>query len=437
MNPKEKKRQNTRLATFGLLMFVCGGLATKAVNLMAHLATGSEKSAYLPVFSPLSIKEQIIRSPFPPGTPFIGLTRQWNFQWEREMLEMAKWTDPPGRFVKSFDRYGFPNDEEIPFEKPVDEYRVMIFGDSNTEGYCPNAYSFPQVLQKLLIEKGRSDTRVINAGISASSAFDHILRYECLGSHFNPDVVIFALTLSNDLIELLPETRPNYLAKEGNQYCEMGPVVMDVTSSQPTELSPSQKITANTKLKEECKKLKVLPGQKFNPSKIDFGKDASSRMRSFEGRIEEFHKGALHQGGQQRLYLASLPGLFDELKERLRYCFWKLSRITEGMTKPPEVKILILPSPFDLRPPEIKAIADHLDDFLVANGMTLKPSEEEVRQAFIEPVEEFLKLKPGAGIVDPRAKLFAEGDIFLTLDFHFSVKANRMLAEALLDVFPD
>jgi hypothetical protein len=102
------------------------------------------------------------------------------------------------------------------------------------------------------------------------------------------------------------------------------------------------------------------------------------------------------------------------------------------MKKPPKIKIVILPSPFDLRPPEIKTIADHLDDFLIANGMALKPSEEEIRQAFIEPVQEFLKLKPGAGIVDPKERLASEADIFLTLDFHFTVKANRMLAEEIL-----
>ncbi|MDP6114289.1 MAG: SGNH/GDSL hydrolase family protein [Planctomycetota bacterium] len=433
MTPKEENRQKARLAIFGLLMFICGVLASRVINLLADLSSGNEEPAVRAVYSPLSLKEQILKSPFPPGTHFIGLTRQWNFQWERKMLEMAKWTDPPGGdFVKSFDRYGFPNDEDNPLQKPDGEYRIMIFGDSNTEGYCPNAHAFPQLLQKLLIKNGRTNVRVINAGMSASSAFDHILRYENLGIQFDPDLVIFAFTLSNDLIELLPETRPNYLAKEGSQYCEMGPVVMDVTFSPPKELSPSQRIVARTKLREERKKLKVLPGQGFGPADLKYDENFQDRMHAHEGFIESFNKGSLHQGGIQRLYLASLPGLFNELKERLRYCFWKLSRLVGEAPDPPEIQIMLLPSPYDLRPTEIKAIADRVDDYLVSHGMKLEPSEQEVRQAFIGSVQEFLKLRPGAGLVDPGERLASEADIFLTEDFHFSVKANRILAEELL-----
>ena len=432
-------REKIRLLVFGILMLAVGALVPSAMVKLFDEKRDEERKVQpdepLKAYSPDNLKELLKGSPFPAGTHFFGLTRSWNFQWERQQLEMAKWSSQsPGKYVKRFNRYGFADDEDFPLAKPEGELRVLVIGDSNIEGYCPNAHAVPQVLSALLKNSIQKPVRVINAGISASGLFDQVLRYEHLGRLFEPDLVVFAVTMSNDLLELLPSKRPNYLHAEKNGFSEYGPLVVNANASDRDRWTSKSGLGADVKLEQETRRLRFLEGQDFKPHLLELDEKLVSGLRDHEGMLEEFHRGAFHQGAQQKLYLGRVPSLYRDLEQRMNYCFWRLARLLEEEKSPPGVLIMLLPSSFELKPEEIRAVVEKIETYLKTSSPAhSEPPEAEIRQAFIRAIEKHLKLEPGEGVTDPSPRLKGKSGIFLVEDFHFSVQANQILAEEMHD----
>ena len=197
---------------FGGLMFVMGILVTELPPILKTYLRARHTAI---INIPDELEALVKNSPFPQGTQFLDLTRQWCQKISSDTIEC--------RYVKEFNKYGFRG-EDFPLEKPMGEFRIIIVGDSNTEGATLLTETFPQQYQ--LNKKDKRNIRVINAGKGGSGLFEYVLRYENICSLMDPDVVVFAITLSNDLFELLPSVRGNYLASTKEGYEEYGSVVV-------------------------------------------------------------------------------------------------------------------------------------------------------------------------------------------------------------------
>lgn len=91
--------------------------------------------------------------------------------------------------------------------KPAGERRILFVGDSATEGaFVAQDESFPAVFDELLSvrklgaeERGRTQMRVINAGVWGMTTIDeyHLLEDKLLP--LEPDVVVIGLFMANDL----------------------------------------------------------------------------------------------------------------------------------------------------------------------------------------------------------------------------------------------
>ncbi|MBN2208167.1 MAG: SGNH/GDSL hydrolase family protein [Candidatus Coatesbacteria bacterium] len=81
---------------------------------------------------------------------------------------------------------------ECPYEKPQGEFRILVLGDSFTEGYSVQLASlFTQVLaEKLNNEGGGGRFRVINAGTSGYSTDQELLFFRQEGVKYGPDLVL-------------------------------------------------------------------------------------------------------------------------------------------------------------------------------------------------------------------------------------------------------
>ena len=84
-------------------------------------------------------------------------------------------------------------DDEINLEKPWDEFRILVLGDSFVQGHgITQDKTFVKLLEKNLKEKTGKKFRVINAGVYGYSPLVEYLLLKKEGLLLNPDLVILA-----------------------------------------------------------------------------------------------------------------------------------------------------------------------------------------------------------------------------------------------------
>jgi lysophospholipase L1-like esterase len=95
--------------------------------------------------------------------------------------------------------------------KPAGEFRIVVLGDSYTVGgQVPYDQTFPEVLERDLHDAGYSSVRVINAGVGGYTTFNESgLLQEDL-SWLQPDLVVVAAFLGNDVSENVLATAAGY-----------------------------------------------------------------------------------------------------------------------------------------------------------------------------------------------------------------------------------
>ena len=92
-------------------------------------------------------------------------------------------------------------DREVSREKPPGVFRILVLGDSFTEGKQVRLEeTFPKQLEATLREKF-PDRRweVVNGGVSGYGTADEIKFFEILGRSLDPDLVILAFCVGNDV----------------------------------------------------------------------------------------------------------------------------------------------------------------------------------------------------------------------------------------------
>jgi len=94
-------------------------------------------------------------------------------------------------------------DREIPYEKPKGVSRILLLGDSMTEGLqVALEETFAKRMERVLNAAGKS-VEVINAGIGEYGTDNELLFYRHEGRKYHPDVVLLAFFL-NDVLDNFP-----------------------------------------------------------------------------------------------------------------------------------------------------------------------------------------------------------------------------------------
>jgi lysophospholipase L1-like esterase len=100
---------------------------------------------------------------------------------------------------------------ELPATKPAGEFRVVVLGDSYTVGgQVPYQQTFPAVLERELRDAGYTNVRVVNAGVGGYTEFNEsgLLREDL--ARLQPDLVVLAAFLGNDISENVLATAAGY-----------------------------------------------------------------------------------------------------------------------------------------------------------------------------------------------------------------------------------
>lgn len=117
---------------------------------------------------------------------------------------------PEGGYLRATNDRGFNEDEDTPLEKRG--LRILVAGDSHTEGVVSNHESFANVLERLLRENGRPLADVLNAGVGYTGPHCYLGVLQ-KNLDLAPDVFVATLFAGNDFLD---DLRVHYLL-EGTQ----------------------------------------------------------------------------------------------------------------------------------------------------------------------------------------------------------------------------
>jgi lysophospholipase L1-like esterase len=103
-------------------------------------------------------------------------------------------------------------DREYPYEKADRVFRILVLGDSFTEGYDVNIDDlFTEILETGLNREDRSKRyEVINAGTGGYSTDQEYLFYLIEGHKYKPDIVVLMTYLTNDVYYNIQPKYGNY-----------------------------------------------------------------------------------------------------------------------------------------------------------------------------------------------------------------------------------
>lgn len=127
----------------------------------------------------------------------------WSYYSHRPNLrEVVPWTEHPrGEWIYSTNSAGFRMDAEVRRERP--DLRVLLTGDSHTEGYCDNRDSFAALTERALADRRPGSTvEVVNAADGGYSFHNYL---GVLEEHLDlrPHVFVFTVHGGNDFKEVL------------------------------------------------------------------------------------------------------------------------------------------------------------------------------------------------------------------------------------------
>lgn len=128
-----------------------------------------------------------------------------------------------GSFYFVTNNRGMRDERPIEYEKPEGECRILVLGDSHTQGYEVNQYeTYSVILEKALLGKGKN-VRVLNAGVSGFSTAEALVFLEQEGIKYQPDAVVLGF-FANDYSDNI---------KDGLFKLEGDSLIVSGTSFQP------------------------------------------------------------------------------------------------------------------------------------------------------------------------------------------------------------
>src|SRR3989344_7871559 len=166
-------------------------------------------------------------------------------------------------------------DQEYSLEKPAGIYRVLVTGDSFTEGFgVENNEAFVNKLEAYVNQTSDRQVEAINAGVSSWSPTTEYIFLKNFGLKFNPDLVIVVVTVSDFSDEYFYEREVANLGAETQLFT--APVAVAVETKTKTRLRDKLKMYNFLSIK-----IKTMLGR-YNPiggvHPLDIGKVEKDQM---------------------------------------------------------------------------------------------------------------------------------------------------------------
>lgn len=158
--------------------------------------------------------------------------------WKHKKNVSYKFVTPEYTASLTFNSKGLRG-PDISYEKSDDVYRVMILGDSYTEGYTVDLEdSFPEILRNELSKKVRNKkVQVINSGVGGYSTDQEYLYMKEEGRKYKPDLTVLMFCENDVYFNTQPMywrgCKPYFMFGDGKLILKNTPVPKPFGQSQP------------------------------------------------------------------------------------------------------------------------------------------------------------------------------------------------------------
>ncbi len=107
----------------------------------------------------------------------------------------------PGEFVNRVQLNNFGlNDTLLTLDKPAGMFRVLVIGDSFSQGWqVPLEQGYPYLIEGQLTRESGQQVEVVNMSVDAYGTDRELFLYSVLGWRFKPDLVLLAIYAGNDV----------------------------------------------------------------------------------------------------------------------------------------------------------------------------------------------------------------------------------------------
>jgi hypothetical protein len=136
-----------------------------------------------------------------------------------------------GTYQLSINAAGIRSDREYALAKPPDVYRILVFGDSQADGYYqPNERRFTE-----LIERRNPGIEVVNFALRGSGTDQQLLVFEEIGRNYEHDLVIL-LPFAENIRRIMPWALPCVQPQNGRIVYRLKPRFVLTTRADGTEV---------------------------------------------------------------------------------------------------------------------------------------------------------------------------------------------------------
>ncbi len=304
-------------------------------------------------------------------------------------------------------------------------HRIVVVGDSHTEGVSEKQDTYSSQLRDRLTQRDGVPIEVINAGVARYSPYQCYLRLKHDLVKFSPDLVIVALYVGNDLLDMLRiDDRPS-MTLRGQHIVERSPqfLVFNDVPLRPW-LSRSFLYRAyRHRIKYSIDRIRVVHGIVGS-----VGGDLWDTWHVLTPFFKVMNRGIISQSLMQTLIFAKYPrartdafqlvdhviGLHLDLAAEHRY----------------ELEFLLIPSRIQI---EANLEQQKIVEAFQVSGLTVR--DMQMDDMLYDDLYQLLRSK-GVYVTDPRDQLreasSASTPMYWT-DYHINANGAAVVADALCD----
>lgn len=320
----------------------------------------------------------------------------------RNQREVAvPWPEHPSGELRMYEK-------EIHYRRPWDvslkkgatvPRRILILGDSHTEGYCRRREAFVSLLDAAL-----SPTQVINCGISGWCPVDALRYYRHDLEKYQFDDVVLVCYAGNDLAEMFQPGYRQFRKKPDGGY-------EDFQSATPAAVPP---------WKIGLFGLHVLP---------DFALSAPERRILRGGRMWAVNPGSVDQQYEQQMFFTDNPDKMQEAEGQLTWIFSEFVRLARQRRA--RFSVAALPTRQMIEPEKMEDLARQ-----ARRTLKLPPESDGIGPKCHEIILRAAKAA-GAPALDLKPALEAahaaqpQVPLYWRIDFHLSAFGQKPVAGAL------
>lgn len=329
---------------------------------------------------------------------------------------------PLGRIEMRRNAESCREDEDTPLEKPVGTKRIIVLGDSHTDGFCFNAESFANQLEKKL-----TAVDVVNAGFELSSPYQQWFAYDQVFRKFQPDQVLMTFYAGNDFLELQRTDDRVHLRRAGDEFVHAEPSAGTDATRPGEQQTASWRAWARDHLAiyEGLRRVSVLRRLVQRATEDPY----HDRLLA----AQELHRGPVWQGLNQAYYFQHHASEWDEAVARQR---WVLTTLRDACQRDGiRLTLVILPTLRQIHPQtdrealnKIIATLQLTEDSLACDERACQATAELARELRIklldlrEPFRRELEKEP-------------KKSLFYRFDHHLNVAGHQLLAELLRSAY--